>query len=358
MRVVICTAGTNIGKMAREVGYKQDELVGIASENKEIWGCIEQGLYIGSLEGISDVTCDIVVVNADLEYASTKEKLVSYHISEEKIIPYKNYRVMRPRNVGSMKADFSKGIMPEELYDELCLNVGSYSKLEKEFLVGEHNRSFKWLHYFEIYNRYFSKYYDKNITIMEIGVNAGGSLQLWKKMFGPKAKIIGVDINPKCKDMEDDQIQIFIGDQEDRKFWESVKKQIPRLDILLDDGGHEMRQQIVTLEEMYPWVKEDGIYMIEDTGTSYDRTSYKDTGLRRQGTFMEYSKNLIDYLYAWLPHYDFGLSANNYTKTMFAISFYFGVVAIEKRRMYAPIDMEVTNTAALNEHITHIQGLI
>jgi len=57
----------------------------------------------------------------------------------------------------------------------------------------------KWDHYFDIYEKYFSKYRGQEINILEIGISHGGSLQLWKKYFGDKVHIYAVDINPECK---------------------------------------------------------------------------------------------------------------------------------------------------------------
>ena len=56
----------------------------------------------------------------------------------------------------------------------------------------------KWKHYFEIYDRHLSRFRDREITVLEIGVAGGGSLEIWRKYFGPKAKIVGLDINPDC----------------------------------------------------------------------------------------------------------------------------------------------------------------
>ena len=54
---------------------------------------------------------------------------------------------------------------------------------------------------------------DTEVNIVEFGISQGGSLQMWKDYFGPKANIYGVDINPHCKSLEEEQVQIFIGDQ-------------------------------------------------------------------------------------------------------------------------------------------------
>ena len=108
-----------------------------------------------------------------------------------------------------------------------------------------------------------------DVHLVEFGVGHGGSLQMWKQYFGSRARIFGVDINPDCKNLEREQIEIFIGDQEDRRFLKYLAKQIPRIDILIDDGGHTMPQQIKTFEELFPHVDEKGLYLCEDLHTSY-----------------------------------------------------------------------------------------
>lgn len=76
----------------------------------------------------------------------------------------------------------------------------------------------KWTHYFDIYHRHFARFRNKPVKVLEIGVFKGGSLAMWRKYFGPQAKIFGVDIDPVCKDFEEDGIKVIIGDQEDRTF--------------------------------------------------------------------------------------------------------------------------------------------
>ena len=115
----------------------------------------------------------------------------------------------------------------------------------------------KWEHYFEIYDRHFSAYRDKEIVILEIGVFQGGSLQMWKNYFGPKAKIYGIDIDPDCKKFEEENIEIFIGSQSDKKFLRKLKNEIPPIDILIDDGGHTMNQIKTSFLELFDQVKED-----------------------------------------------------------------------------------------------------
>ena len=105
-------------------------------------------------------------------------------------------------------------------YHELETNLDfqSMNKLEQYFYSNTGKTIHKWLHYFEIYDRHFSKFMGKEITILEIGVFQGGSLELWSNYFGSKCKIYGIDINPECKKHENEQIEVLIGDVEDREF--------------------------------------------------------------------------------------------------------------------------------------------
>lgn len=65
-------------------------------------------------------------------------------------------------------------------------------------------------------------------------------------------------------------------------------------DLILDDGGHTMNQQIVSIETLFKYLKKDGIYLVKDCHTSY-WSSYGG-GLKNTNSFIEYSKNLINYI--------------------------------------------------------------
>lgn len=122
----------------------------------------------------------------------------------------------------------------------------------------------KWEHYFDIYHRHFESFRGTDVRVAEIGIYSGGSLGLWHHYFGDRAKIIGVDIEPACKVYANDWTDIYIGDQSDRAFWHMFKQQEKPFDILIDDGGHEPEQQIVTFEEMFGHLRPGGVYLCED----------------------------------------------------------------------------------------------
>jgi 23S rRNA U2552 (ribose-2'-O)-methylase RlmE/FtsJ len=122
----------------------------------------------------------------------------------------------------------------------------------------------KWRHYFDIYHRHLQKFVGTDVHVVEIGVYSGGSLDMWKQYFGPASHIYGVDIDPACRAYDDAQTRIFIGDQEDPAFWAEFIAQVPRVDVVIDDGGHKTRQQVATIEAMLPHIRPGGVYICED----------------------------------------------------------------------------------------------
>ena len=139
----------------------------------------------------------------------------------------------------------------------------------------------KWDNYFEVYDTHMSRFLDRPITFLEIGVSQGGSLDMWRSCLAPGSLVVGVDINPRCKRFEDDNTRIFIGDQADPAFWNDVLSQVPTIDVVLDDGGHTMEQQIGSFNCLYSKIAGDGLYMCEDTHTSYS-PQFEGADTRRQ----------------------------------------------------------------------------
>ena len=126
----------------------------------------------------------------------------------------------------------------------------------------------KWRHYFKVYERHLRRFRGTDVHFCEVGIFTGGSLKMWRWYFGEKAVIYGVDYDNKtvCENNENcgSPNRIFQGDQGSPAFWASFRKQVPRLDVLLDDGGHLPYLQQTTLEEMYPHLSQGGVYLTED----------------------------------------------------------------------------------------------
>lgn len=207
----------------------------------------------------------------------------------------------------------------------------------------------KWQHYLDIYDEHFPHYRNGRTIIIEFGIAHGGSLELWRKYFGPEALIIGVDVNPECKKFEAENTPIYIGSQEDRIFLQDLKSKIPDVDILIDDGGHTMKQQITTFEVMFDKVKNGGLYVCEDTHTSYWKEYHG--GYKKKNTFIEYSKNFVDSLHGWHFKKDGQPFTNNVTKNLRCIHFYDSVVILKKKKMEPPINI-FKGTETLSHHLT------
>ena len=217
--------------------------------------------------------------------------------------------------------------------------------LMKFWLFEEHHCIDKWVHYFPLYEKWFSPYRGKDIVFVEIGVQNGGSAQMWKHYFGKSAKIIGIDIDERCKQLEEEQISVEIGSQDDEKFWEAFKKKYPRVDILLDDGGHTMNQQIVTFREMFPHIKDGGLYMCEDCHTSY--LEEFGGGINNPKSFIEFMKAIIDEIN--FMHTYGSLPPTYNTLNLSGLHFYDSVIVAEKnQRAFKPFDLQIGETTTVH----------
>ena len=160
---------------------------------------------------------------------------------------------------------------------------------------------------------------------------------MWKKYFGPRAKIIGIDINPECKEYEESNISIRIGDQGDRDFLQSIVKEFGPFDIVLDDGSHKMDDIKVSFEELYPNVSKNGIYLVEDLHTAY--LSNWGGGVKAKGSFIEFSKDLIDHLYTTYTGGE--LSESDFSRSTLSMHFYDSIIAFEKGEYGPRIDAKI-----------------
>ena len=217
--------------------------------------------------------------------------------------------------------------------------------LMKYWLFEEHHCIDKWVHYFPIYEKWFAPYRGKELVFVEVGVQNGGSAQMWKHYFGKSAQIVGVDINLACKELEEDGITIEIGSQDDPNFWAAFREKYPRVDILLDDGGHMMNQQITTFREMFPHIRDGGLYMCEDCHTSY--WGKFGGGLNKPESFIEFCKRLIDEINAF--HSNGAVPLTYSTINISGLHFYDSVVVAEKNtKSSQPFHLRIGKTTTVH----------
>jgi len=200
--------------------------------------------------------------------------------------------------------------------------------------------SLKWSSYFQVYENIFSEYRNKKITFVEIGVANGGSLFIWKKFFGKKARIIGIDANPNAKQMEKYGFKIYIGNQGDSKFWENFFKREGKIDVVLDDGGHKNLHQISTVHYCLPYIKDGGKIVVEDTITSYLKKEFYNPS---KYSFINFCNLIIENI-----HKRSGLlkkKLNIYAKKVYSINFYESIVVFSINSQKCFKSFEVYNKA-------------
>lgn len=123
----------------------------------------------------------------------------------------------------------------------------------------------KWENSLDAYQRHFGMLAGHSLAIAEVGVQSGGSLLMWQAVLGPYVWLYGLDINPKCKAFEGHQVSVTLGDQADPTMWANFFQHIvSKLDILVDDGGHEPHQMFQTLISPWPHIQPEGQIAIED----------------------------------------------------------------------------------------------
>lgn len=184
----------------------------------------------------------------------------------------------------------------------------------------------KWPHYIPIYERWFSPWIQQPVTVLELGVDCGGSLEIWKRYFGPQARIVGIDSNPNCRAVEQEQISVRIGDQADEKFLASVLGEFGTPDIVIDDASHMAVATVASFSYLYPRVSPAGLYVVEDLHCSY--WARFGGGLRQPGTFIELAKGLVDEINAeWTEGQ---IAVGERGKSIEGIHFYNSLCVIER----------------------------
>jgi hypothetical protein len=217
------------------------------------------------------------------------------------------------------------------------------NNIYKLFLKSKYN-STKYKNYFHIYSQIFKKYINKKIIFVEIGILNGGSLFMWKNFFGKKAKIIGIDLNPNAKKLERYGFKIFIGNQADPLFWRNFFKKVGKVDIILDDGGHTNKQQIITTNSCVNNINDNGTLIIEDTHASYQ----KGFGNPNKYSFINYSKKIIDdinYRFPQLGSFRFSLN-----KSIYSIEYFESIVCFHINRKLCKSNILINNKKKTFNH--------
>lgn len=185
------------------------------------------------------------------------------------------------------------------------------------------------------YQHHFQKLRRKRLKLLEIGVggydnpkSGGESLRMWKHYF-PYSDIYSLDIHDKSA-LEEARIKIYQGSQNDPAALRDVVRDMGRADIIIDDGSHINEHVITSFETLFPLLEDGGIYVIEDTQTSYWPAFGGDSyDLHRAGTMMSYLKQRVDGLnYEELARKDY--QASYFDRHIASLHFYHNLVFIYK----------------------------
>jgi hypothetical protein len=137
------------------------------------------------------------------------------------------------------------------------------------------------------YEQHLDSYRQLPIRILEIGVQSGASLRMWKEYF-PNAQIYGYDYYD-CDPFEEDRVTLFRGAQMDTKALEKVG-QTGAFDIIIDDGSHKNADIMNCFKYFFPRLAPRGLYVIEDMNVCY----WGDTHNVGAPIVIERMKDLVD----------------------------------------------------------------
>ncbi len=214
---------------------------------------------------------------------------------------------------------------------------------------------FKMDHYMDIYDGLLGPWMGQPVSFLEIGVYKGGSLRLWRDFFAPEARLTFIDIDPACKALQIPGTDIRIGDQTDTAFLSALATERGPFDIIVDDGGHKMDQQITSFRTLWPALRDGGLYIVEDVHTSY--WPGFGGGFRAPGSFVEFAKDLIDRMHSWYTEDDDGFPLHPMARELGGITFHDSLVILRKQCREAPVAITSTNgSITRSQRILQVRG--
>lgn len=198
----------------------------------------------------------------------------------------------------------------------------------------------KWVHYFDIYQEVLQPFVGTRARVLEIGVFHGGGLEQLRFLLGDGAHLVGIDVDVAAQAACAGRFLVEVGDQADPQFLQRVVAEHGPFDVVIDDGGHTMSQQIGSLEALFPTLAPGGRYLVEDTHTSY-WGEYQDSDV----TFIDWVKERLDDLNAY--HHSRSRSLPVWATEVRGIHAYDSVVVLDKGRHYPPFAEVAGNGSAL-----------
>ena len=167
-------------------------------------------------------------------------------------------------------------------------------KYDKVFLEHSELSTDKWSLYLDTYTQIFAPFEDSSVTLLEIGVQNGGSLQIYSDFFSSDSVIIGCDIDSRVSDLNFNRgnIKTFIGSACEPSTRARILEEQSTFDFIIDDGSHDSKEIISAFRLYFPALNFGGTYIAEDLHCSYEY-GYSGGLLYPRSSF-EFFKMLVD----------------------------------------------------------------
>src|SRR4051794_4706902 len=152
-------------------------------------------------------------------------------------------------------------LQEKSVYDDMATQNRTPRMTLDEFGLAHGTDKASNIHdYLRFYDRRLRHLREETFLLIEIGVYRGGSVRTWSKYF-PRAKIVGLDIDEGCRQYEEGNISIRIGDASRTDFLFEVIREFGRPLVMLDDGSHRWDHQIQSLQILFPILCPSGFYL-------------------------------------------------------------------------------------------------
>jgi Methyltransferase domain len=151
----------------------------------------------------------------------------------------------------------------------------------------------KWESYFPAYERLFSPIRHNRLSLLEIGVQNGGSLEVWSQYFRQAERIVGCDVDERCGSLwyDDPRVNVVVGNACSSEVKETLLAYSPTFDIVVDDGSHLSRDIIDAFLLYFPTLRPGGIYVVEDTHAIFQQVQ---GGILSQTSAQTFFKGVAD----------------------------------------------------------------
>jgi hypothetical protein len=192
-----------------------------------------------------------------------------------KIIPHNDLNWREPFEGNFIYHGFANGNIPyrklnlvhDKIFQSPSINTESLVELSAKYPT---DKEYLHQYYSRIYQDLFYPLKGDVKKVVELGILEGHSLMCWKSFF-TQATIIGLDINiDQCLFKNEERILLETVSGDNREDLTNFINTHTDVDVFIDDGGHKMHEQQITLATIFKGMPPGGMYILEDLHTSIE----------------------------------------------------------------------------------------